>query len=85
MSVLSRLAQADGIPLGGFRPTTSWRVGEALVDRHSIELPSDLPAGEFVLWVGLYDPNTGQRMPIGDTPEDDYTDRVLLTEINVVE
>jgi hypothetical protein len=57
------VAQGDGPPDNGFRLTTSWREGEVIVDRHTIELPAGLGPGSHRLWVGLYDPETGQRLP----------------------
>jgi 4-amino-4-deoxy-L-arabinose transferase-like glycosyltransferase len=36
-------------------PATAWIVGEYIIDRHTITLPSDLPAGEYRLIAGLVD------------------------------
>lgn len=49
------VAQGDGAPAGGARPTTSWRAGEVIADAHAVALPADLPAGEHAVLVGLYD------------------------------
>ena len=55
------LAQADGEPSGWARPTTGWLPPEIIRDRHTISLPR--PWGEgLVLAVGLYDPETGERV-----------------------
>jgi mannosyltransferase len=59
-------AQRDSEPVNGARPTTTWAVGENVTDRHGLVLPVDLPAGEYTLILGLYDPNTGVRLPIGE-------------------
>jgi len=57
------LAQTDGIPKDWTRPTTGWQVGEVLEDVTIILLPE----GANGAWsVGLYDPITGQRIPVGD-------------------
>ena len=61
-------AQHDGIPAGGTIPTLDWVEAEIVSDRHLIEFPT-LPAGEYGLVVGMYDPATGERLPAsgGDT------------------
>ena len=69
-------AQGDGPPLQGVVPTSLWRAGDTLLDRHDLALPADLPPGEYRLAVGLYDLATLQRLPVtvdsepaGDTVE----------------
>lgn len=56
-------AQDDGPPLNGFRPTSSWRQGEVFVDERILHIPNDAVPGAYRLHVGLYDPDTGQRLP----------------------
>ena len=51
------IAQVDGLPLGGTRPTTSWVQGEVLTDRYNLAL-----SGATALEVGMYDPLTRQRL-----------------------
>lgn len=58
------LAQSDSQPVGGTRPTTTWAVGEQIVDRYALLVPPETPAGEFTLQVGLYDWRTGQRLAL---------------------
>jgi 4-amino-4-deoxy-L-arabinose transferase-like glycosyltransferase len=57
------VAQHDSSPAseGGELPTLGWLPGEYVVDIHRLQLPFDLPDGDYYLDVGLYDPNTGQR------------------------
>jgi uncharacterized membrane protein len=55
------VAQHDGLPTGGELPTLGWLPGEYLTDTHLLQLPFDLPDGEYHLGVGLYDPATGLR------------------------
>ncbi|MCC7359747.1 MAG: hypothetical protein IT317_09730 [Anaerolineales bacterium] len=56
-------AQSDGVPAGWARPTTGWLAGEYVVDEHTLALPGDLPAGDYTLYVGLYDADTNTRVP----------------------
>ncbi|MCL6647599.1 MAG: glycosyltransferase family 39 protein [Chloroflexi bacterium] len=57
------LAQADGVPAGGLFPTTSWAPGERIVDERRVQPPSPLPDQPLRLFIGLYDPVTGERVP----------------------
>jgi hypothetical protein len=57
------LAQSDGEPAGWTRPTTGWAVSEYVIDEHY--LPT--PPGVAALRVGVYDPDSGRRLPTGDT------------------
>lgn len=49
------VAQRDGEPAGGSRPTTGWPAGEQITDNHGLALPLGLPAGDYSLRLGLYD------------------------------
>ncbi len=48
-------AQRDSEPAGGSAMTNTWPVAEAIVDNHALQIPSDLPAGDYSLIAGLYD------------------------------
>ncbi len=70
------VAQHDGIPANGKQPTTSWAVGECIIDPLEISLPADLPPADYRVVVGLYLPATGARLPVLDgenhLPLDDF-------------
>ncbi|MBX3049977.1 MAG: hypothetical protein KF753_00810 [Caldilineaceae bacterium] len=66
----TKLAQRDGQPVLWLRPTSGWQPGERIVDRYGLLLPDDLPAGEYRVAVGLYDPETGERQPSSAGPGD---------------
>jgi len=57
-----RLAQKDGPPLLGARPTSSWQPGERLTDQRGLPLPADMPPGSYHLRVGLYRLSDGSRL-----------------------
>jgi hypothetical protein len=59
-------AQQDTLLLVGGNPTSSWRKGWVLYETHRIQLPSDIPAGDYVIKVGLYYWETGERLPAWD-------------------
>ncbi|MCL4301629.1 MAG: phospholipid carrier-dependent glycosyltransferase [Anaerolineae bacterium] len=55
-------AQADGQPVVWTRPTTTWAVGETIVDRYGLWLPAQTAPGQYQLRVGLYRPTDGRRL-----------------------
>jgi hypothetical protein len=38
--------------------------GMTIADTHTIQLPPDLPAGSYEVRVGLYDPESGERLSV---------------------
>ncbi|RIK39012.1 MAG: hypothetical protein DCC55_19340 [Chloroflexi bacterium] len=65
-----KIAQRDGQPVQWMRPTSSWQPGEEIIDHYGLLLPNDIPTGEYTIAVGLYNPVTGQRLPISAGPGD---------------
>ena len=65
-----KLMQRDGQPAQWMRPTSAWQPGEVIVDRYGLLLPEDLPDGSYTIAVGLYNPVTGQRLPVSAGPGD---------------
>ena len=64
----TNVMQADGPPSQPERLTPTWTdPDELIVGRQvALSLPPDIPAGEYVLWVGLYDFESGQRLTLAD-------------------
>ena len=56
----------DSEPGGNLQPTTNWRLGATIGDRHALPLPPDLPPGEYRLIIGVY--------PLGQPNERLHTD-----------
>ena len=54
------IAQHDGAPAGGARPTNDWIPGETIVDLHQMTFYDTAYAGPARIAVGLYDPATGR-------------------------
>ncbi len=65
-----KLAQRDGQPVQWMRPTSTWQPGEIIEDRYGMHLPQNMPEGDYVFSVGLYNPVTGQRLPVSAGPSD---------------
>jgi hypothetical protein len=79
------VAQRDGQPLDGFRPTSIWRRSQEITDRYGLLLPDTLPPGAYQLVVGMYDGETGQRLKVSGRSVPAGADVVPLTEIRVRE
>jgi hypothetical protein len=58
------MAQRDSEPGNGTFPTTGWLEGEYLVDAYRLDLQADMPPGDYVIYVGLYNPDTTVRLTI---------------------
>ena len=56
--------QRDTIPGGGAMPTTGWVKGEIIIDKYDIPVDRAAPSGEYRIEVGLYEAQTGQRLPL---------------------
>jgi hypothetical protein len=73
------VAQMDGPPAAGIYPTSIWSPTEIIPDTVLVPLPESLPSGSYTIVVGLYDFNTGMRLPVANSPDDG----LLLTEITL--
>ena len=80
-----RVAQIDAaIDDGMFR---SWQAGQQFGTALPIALPGDLPAGEYRVVLGVYDPGANARLPLTGAPalpsEVDGPEALLLTTIKI--
>ncbi|MBC7227146.1 MAG: glycosyltransferase family 39 protein [Thermoflexales bacterium] len=78
-------AQDDHEPLRGGCPTSLWLPGRLLRDRYELVLPADAPAGEYLLEVGMYRWDTGERLPVSGDGADPENRRILLGVVRVRE
>jgi hypothetical protein len=77
------IAQSDSFPAAGKRPTTGWLPGEIITDPHSLPLSSDTPPGTYRLIAGMYNPLTGERLPVLDDNGNLLTDAILVAELSL--
>ncbi len=76
-------AQKDGIPAGREIPTTYWVAGEIIVDEYDIAIPPETAEGDYALITGMYDPQTGNRLPIWDESGTSLGDPVVIGRVYV--
>jgi 4-amino-4-deoxy-L-arabinose transferase-like glycosyltransferase len=75
--------QHDGMPEGGWYPTSAWDPGEVIMDEHPFDITGDVPPGDYQLRVGLYRAETGERLAVMDADGQLLGDSLLLTEIPI--
>ena len=75
--------QQDNEPAAGTRPTSSWRIGEVIVDAYDIALDLGIPSGRYAIEIGLYEPATGERLSVLDDEGDVAADHLILTYVQV--
>jgi hypothetical protein len=75
------IGQVDHVPGDGAFPTTGWLPGEVIADEYQLTTPA-LPgggaAGPLRLEAGLYDAQTGQRLPVVNQQGETVADHVIL-------
>ncbi|MHB1294783.1 MAG: ArnT family glycosyltransferase [Anaerolineae bacterium] len=77
----NKVGQGDGPPLDGDYPTSYWEAGETLLDVHTLQVGDTVPAGLLRVLVGLYDRDTGRRLPVLDAQGTANGDTVLLATL----
>jgi len=70
--------QRDSLPGNGALPTTGWLPGEFIMDEYEIPVQPDAPPGQYVIEIGMYQAETGQRLPILEQGREVVDDRILL-------
>jgi hypothetical protein len=66
------VTQMDRPPADYAYPTSLWEPGEIIPDEVGVPWPADLPPGDYSIILGLYDLNTGRRLPVAGTTADSY-------------
>lgn len=60
-------AQRDSYPASGSLPTSDWQPGAIYADEHLVQIPTTASApAHYRITVGLYDFDSGARLPVGD-------------------
>lgn len=75
------VAQSDFMPRGWVYPTSFWWPGEVVEDETTVSLES-VPPGKYGIAIGIYDPASGERLPVVDGAGNKQPDgRLILEEI----
>jgi len=76
-------AGVDRQPRGGAAPTSSWNKGQTIMDEYELVTPPDAPTDVYEIEVGLYLPETGDRLDLLSQDGRLMGNRVLLTKVRV--
>jgi hypothetical protein len=66
------VAQQDNWPVAGMAPTDTWQPGALVRDPYSLLLSAEGAAGEYRLWIGLYDEEGRLTLTLADGREADH-------------
>ncbi|MCC7362420.1 MAG: hypothetical protein IT317_23270 [Anaerolineales bacterium] len=75
-------AQHDGPPLGGAYPVARWVVGARVAEAVWVDLPADLPPGDYAVAVGVYRWPGLDRLPVSGSAQA-RDDRVIVSAVRV--
>ena len=76
------VAEHDGQPAAGHRPTATWETGDLVIDTHRIECPASGCEGSVGIEVGVYDPQTLRCLPAFGAEGDRLPfDRAMLVDL----
>jgi hypothetical protein len=78
------VGQRDAEPVGGTRPTTTWQEGEVIADNYGVLVLPGTPPGQHQLEIGMYNLDTGERLPVSRDGEP-LGDHILLEPIQVLQ
>jgi hypothetical protein len=79
----SLVAQSDKLNPGQF-PTRRWPLDKYVWDEHHLQLPPDLPAGEYTVATGLWLQSEGWRLPLLNEKKQQVGDNYVLFKLSVV-
>jgi hypothetical protein len=75
------VGQRDASPL---TPTSAWPVNKPVPDAHGVFIEPGTPPGKHRLILGLYNRETGQRLPVSEGTEGQIKDFIELTEVEII-
>ncbi|MDO8670242.1 MAG: hypothetical protein Q7O66_02285, partial [Dehalococcoidia bacterium] len=75
--------QRDAEPGSGAKPTTGWVAGAVISDNYGIPVVYGTPPGEYYVEAGIYQPATGQRLPLLGQGGTTTGDRILFGPLRV--
>lgn len=73
--------QRDSVPGNGSLPTTGWLPGEVIADAYKVPIQPEAPPGSYVIEIGMYRAETGQRLSTLDEKGQVSRDSILLQKI----
>jgi hypothetical protein len=76
-------AQRDAPPDSGGYPTGRWAAGEVVSDPVLVPLPAQSPVSSLDVVVGMYRPDTGERLPVLNARGQPVDDKIVLEQLKL--
>jgi hypothetical protein len=78
------VSQVDVMPRDWTYPTCWWEIREVVADEMVLPV-TEVPAGRYQVAVGVYHPQTGKRLSVGDAEgEVESLDLLILQEVTLL-
>ncbi len=77
--------QWDSVPMDGLAPTSGWLPNEIIIDHYEVPMNRKSPAWKYDIFVGMYNPLTGQRLSMYSPNAPMSEDRVWISRVQLVE
>jgi 4-amino-4-deoxy-L-arabinose transferase-like glycosyltransferase len=77
------LAQSDRLPCNFTLNEADWRPGDIVLETYEIPIPAGAPRGEYRVMLGVYEAESGARLPVLESELDHTGDSVLLGMLEV--
>lgn len=77
--------QWDSQPADRLYPTSRWQAGEIIRDRYDLTVAPDAPPGRYLIEVGMYLLQTGERLTVASQASQQAGDHVVLTDTLAME
>jgi len=78
-----KAGQLDRLPCGGECLTSGWQPGDVIGERVLLPIRPDAQPGSYRLILGMYDLQTGQRLPVLDARDDVTCDSLSLGTLTI--
>jgi len=79
----SMVAQDDAAPMAGLYPSIYWQEDQTVPDRHCLVPHGDLLEDRYLLEVGMYLPQTAQRLEVVDGEGSPVANRIVLDYLQI--
>ncbi len=77
--------QWDSVPRRGQAPTTGWVPGEIIEDYYEVPMAKDAPPWKYDIFVGMYNADTGERLPATSQKAPISDNRIWISRVQVEE
>lgn len=76
------VTQLDYQPFDGTYPTQNWQPGQSLSETRQWPIPPDFPAGQYHVILGLYNPDTLERLSLANDQSGENALDLTLVQVN---